>query len=221
MLAFVGKIVLRAAATLSLCCAVLSGFSIPALAGPPYLTDDPEPTDYKHFEIYAFSQGMATQDGVAGEGGIDFNYGGAPNLQLTATVPAAYNFPTSGSSATGPGNIELAAKYRFLTQDNFGFDVAVFPRVILPSASPNVGDQHASYLLPIWIEKDWGKWSAFGGGGCEVNREAVRKTFVSPARSLPVKSLPIYKSGWNCSIRRRIRKAAKRPHRSAPASNTI
>ena len=120
---------------------------------------------------------MATQDGVAGEGGIDFNYGGAPNLQLTATVPAAYNFPTSGSSATGPGNIELAAKYRFLTQDNFGFDVAVFPRVILPSASPNVGDQHASYLLPIWIEKDWDKWSAFGGGGCEVNRGGGSQDF--------------------------------------------
>src|ERR1700728_3780972 len=95
-LASVRKNVLRAAATLTLCCAVLSGFSIPALAGPPYLTDDPEPTDYKHFEIYTFSQGMATPDGIAGEGGIDFNYGGAPNLQLTATVPAAYNFPTSG-----------------------------------------------------------------------------------------------------------------------------
>jgi hypothetical protein len=177
VLASVGKNVLRAAATLTLCCAVLSGFSIPALAGPPYLTDDPEPTDYKHFEIYAFSQGMATQDGVAGEGGIDFNYGGAPNLQLTATVPAAYNFPTSGSSATGPGNIELAAKYRFLTQDSFGFDAAVFPRVILPSTSPNVGDSHASYLLPIWIEKDWGKWSAFGGGGCEVNRGGGSQDF--------------------------------------------
>ncbi len=58
------------------------------MAGPPYLTDDPEPTDYQHFEIYTFSNGTATRDGSSGEGGIDFNYGGAPNLQLTATVPA-------------------------------------------------------------------------------------------------------------------------------------
>ena len=29
-------------------------------------------------------------------------------------------------------------------------DVAVFPRVFLPSASTNVGDQHASLLLPVW-----------------------------------------------------------------------
>ncbi len=161
---------LRTAAKLSLCCAVLLGFVFPATAGPPYLTDDPEPTDYKHFEIYTFSQGMATQDGVSGSGGIDFNYGGAPNLQLTATLPGAYSFRASGSSAAGLGNVELAAKYRFLTQANFGLDVAFFPRVFLPSASPNVGDPHASYLFPIWIEKDWDKWSAFGGGGCEINR---------------------------------------------------
>jgi hypothetical protein len=141
------------------------------------MTDDPEPTDYQHFEIYTFSQGTATQGGVGGEGGIDFNYGGAPNLQLTATLPATYNFPASGSSAVGPGNVELAAKYRFLTQDNFGLDVAVFPRVFLPSASPLVGEQHASYLFPIWIEKDWRQWSAFGGGGCEINRGGDSQNF--------------------------------------------
>jgi hypothetical protein len=169
---------MRVAVQFSLCCAVpLLGFAIPAIAGPPYLTDDPEPTDYRHFEIYTFSQGTAMQDGIGGEGGIDFNYGGAPNLQLTATLPASYNFPASGPSAVGPGNVELAAKYRFLTQDNFGLDVAVFPRVFLPSASPNVGDQHASYLFPIWMQKDWQRWSAFGGFGCEINQGGNSRNF--------------------------------------------
>ena len=63
---------------------VLLGLAQPALAGPPYLSDDPEPTDYKHYEIYTFSNGTATRDGRSGEAGIDFNYGAAPNLQLTA-----------------------------------------------------------------------------------------------------------------------------------------
>jgi hypothetical protein len=144
--------------------------SIPALAGPPYLTDDPEPTDYQHYEIYAFTNGVSARDDASGESGIDFNYGGAPNLQLTATIPMAYDFPAAGASAVNLGNIELAAKYRFLTQQNFGLDVAVFPRVFLPSASANVGAQHASFLLPVWLEKDWGQWSAFGGGGCAINR---------------------------------------------------
>jgi hypothetical protein len=149
----------------------------PALAGPPYLTDDPEPTDYKHFEIYTFNNGTVTSGDTGGETGIDFNYGGAPNLQLTATVPLAYDAAAGGPLAAGFGNVELAAKYRFLTQQNFGLDVAVFPRVFLPSAASNVGDQHASYLLPIWMEKDWGPWSAFGGGGCEINRGGDAQDF--------------------------------------------
>ena len=160
----------RLTAQLVFAAALCSVMTVPAMAGPPYLSDDPEPTDYQHFEIYAFSQGMTAQGDTNGQSGIDFNYGGAPNLQLTATVPMDYDVPSGGAMVGGLGNVELAAKYRFLTQQNFGLDVAVFPRVFLPSASANVGDQHASLLLPVWLEKDWGKWSAFGGGGCELNR---------------------------------------------------
>ena len=147
------------------------------MAGPPYLTDDPEPTDYQHFEIYSFSNGTVTRDGTSGEGGIDFNYGAAPNLQLTTTLPVGYGVSPSGPLVGGLSNIELAAKYRFLMQDNAGLDVSFFPRVFLPSASSNVGEQHASFLLPIWMEKDWGQWSAFGGGGCEINRGGDSQDF--------------------------------------------
>ncbi len=157
--------------------ALLNAFAGPAFAGPPYLSDDPEPTDYRHYEIYAFSNGMTARDGTSGETGIDFNYGGAPNLQLTATLPVAYNVPADGPFVGGVGNVELAAKYRFLTQDMVGLDVAVFPRVFLPSASPIVGEQHASYLFPIWMQKDWGDWTAFGGGGCEINRGGDSQNF--------------------------------------------
>jgi hypothetical protein len=165
------------AARLPICAALLLGIVTPAIAGPPYLTDDPETTDYRHFEIYTFSNGTSTQGDVSGEGGIDFNYGGAPNLQLTATLPMGYNFATASPAVGGLGNIELAAKYRFLTQADFGLDVAVFPRVFLPSPSANVAEQHASLLLPVWIEKDWGQWSAFGGGGCELNRGGGSQNF--------------------------------------------
>src|SRR6202035_5255373 len=147
------------------CWALLLGVS-PAMAGPPYLTDDPESTDYQHFEISNFTNGTATRANSSGEAGIDINYGGAPNLQLTATVPAACSVANGDPLMGGFGTVELAAKYRFLTQQNFGLDVAVFPRVFLPSGSSNVGERRASYLLPIWTQKDWGPWSAFGGGGC-------------------------------------------------------
>src|SRR5271168_3840777 len=141
----------------------------PAVAGPPFVSDDPEPTDTGHFEIYTFDNGTNARAGTAGEAGIDFNYGAAPDLQLTATVPAGYT-AASGRTDIGLGNVELAAKYRFLRQDTFGLDVSAFARIFLPSGSDIVGDNHLSLLLPIWVQKEFGKqWSAFGGGGCTLN----------------------------------------------------
>jgi hypothetical protein len=147
-----------------------------AVAGPPYISDDPEPTDYKHFEIYSFSLGTTARGGTTSQAGIDFNYGAAPDLQLTATVPAGFELPAAGGGASvGFSNAQLAAKYRFLHQDSFGLDVSIFPRIFLPASSSAFGDNRASLLLPIWVQKDWsGGWSAFGGGGCIVTeRRAV------------------------------------------------
>ena len=138
----------------------------PARAGPwPYVSDDPEPTDYQHFEIYTFNSGTTTRAGTGAKSGIDFNYGAAPNLQLTATVPVGFEPAAGGATNFGLSNVELAAKYRFLHQDGFGLDVSVFPRIFLPSGSNSVGDNRASVFLPVWVQKDWsGGWSAFGGG---------------------------------------------------------
>lgn len=158
------------------CCGLmLALLTEPAFAGPPYVSDDPQPTDYKHFEIYTFTNGTTTRDGTAGQSGIDFNYGAAPDLQLTATLPAGFDRPVGGGTNIGLSNIELAAKYRFLHQDTFGLDVSAFPRVFLPAGPNGVGDNRMSLLLPVWVQKDWnGGWSAFGGGGCTVTeRRAV------------------------------------------------
>jgi len=141
-----------------------------AWAGPPFVLDDPEPTPNAHCEIYAFANGTTTRDDAGGEAGMDFNYGGAEDLQLTTVLPAGYAKPTATRLSTDLGNIEIAAKYRFLHQEGFGVDVAIFPRVFLPSGSDAVGERHVSLLLPVWLEKDWGDWSAFGGGGSEAAR---------------------------------------------------
>ena len=37
-----------------------------ALAGPPFLTDDPAPTDNQHYEVYGFANGTAGKDGTGG-----------------------------------------------------------------------------------------------------------------------------------------------------------
>src|SRR5579884_2812554 len=95
---------------LAVCVIVLATLVRPALAGPPFLSDDPEPTDYKHYEIYTFNSGTSTRTGTDGETGIDFNYGAAPNLQLTATLPLGFASEIGAPSRFGLGNIELAAK---------------------------------------------------------------------------------------------------------------
>jgi hypothetical protein len=162
--------------------AILACLARAATAGPPFVLDDPQPTDAGHYEIYAFSTGTSTRDGSGGEAGIDFNYGAAPDLQLTAVVPVGFSSPAgqgafAGVGSAGLGNIELAVKYKFLHQEDVGVDVAVFPRVFLPAGSAVAGERHASVFLPIWIEKDWDDWSAFGGGGCELNRGGDSRDF--------------------------------------------
>ena len=119
---------------------VLVVLARPAVAGPPFVSDDPEPTPYRHFEIYTFNNGTNSRDGTGGETGIDFNDGAAPDLQLTATLPAGFDQRAGGGTNFGPSNVELAAKYRFLHQNTFGLDVAVFPRLFLPSGSNTIGD---------------------------------------------------------------------------------
>ena len=158
--------------------AVLFGVPGAAVAGPPYVTDDPEPTDTGHYEIYLFTDGSTAQSGASGATGVDFNYGGARDLQLTASIHGDYGSSSGRPTEVGLGNVELAAKYRFLHQDEVGLDIAVFPRVFLPSGSSPVGQNHASFFLPFWLQKDWeGGWSSFGGGGCELNRGGGSQDF--------------------------------------------
>jgi hypothetical protein len=158
-------------------CALLAGAG-PALAGPPYVTDDPQPTDDGHYEVYGFAAGTATRDGGGGESGIDFNYGGAENLQLTMVIPLAFDSPRGGPTTIGFGNLELAAKYKFLHQETDGIDVAIFPRLFVPTRSdPALGDGHPALFVPLFAQKDWNDWSLFGGGGCTLNRGGDSQDF--------------------------------------------
>src|SRR5262249_47019427 len=90
-------------------------------------------------------------------------------LQLTATLPIAFGRTSAGDWRSGAGDLELGAKYRFFNDEARGWQAAMFPRVILPTASRGLGDEHVRLLLPLWAQKDWGPTSVFGGGGYEIN----------------------------------------------------
>jgi hypothetical protein len=136
-------------------------------AGPPYATDDPEPTERGHWEIYAFTTGTRAHGSLEGTAGVDLNYGPVANVQLTATLPVA--FAGDGRTHAGFGDVELGAKYRFLPAQRAGIAIAVFPRVILPTGGRRFGSGRVRLLLPVWAQKDFGPWSLFGGGGYTVN----------------------------------------------------
>jgi len=150
----------------------------PAAAGPPYVTDDPEPTDRGRWEIYNFASASHVAGDTAGEAGIDLNYGAAKDLQLTLVVPAAFD-RTEGVTHVGMGVVEAAAKLKVLHQDKTGWtpDVAVFPRLLLATAPARFASRHTNLLLPVWAEKDLGDWSLFGGAGWQLNPGRGQRDF--------------------------------------------
>lgn len=146
-------------------------------AGPPFVSDDPQPTDAGHWEVYGFTGGTHVSGRIDGATGFDINYGGAKDLQLTAVVPL--NYQTGWGGTAGIGNLEIAAKYKFLHQTDGSSlpDIAFFPRVFLPTAGCAFGSGRLSILLPLWAQKDIGKWSLFGGGGYDVNPGKGQRDF--------------------------------------------
>lgn len=149
----------------------------PGFAGPPYETDDPEPTELGHWELYNFVDVDGRAGQVDGAAGLDLNYGAAKGLQLTATIPAAFAREPGRGWRAGTGELELAAKYRFVNDEKSGWQAAVFPRVILRTASVHLGGTRARLLLPLWVQKDVGRTSIFGGGGYEINPGAGNRDF--------------------------------------------
>lgn len=149
--------------------AVMTLPGAPLLAGQPFLTDDPEPTDPGHWEIYG-PQLEAEGKGVEFSGtlGTEISYGAAPNLQISVGLPAVFDHDASGWS-WGAGDIELSAKYRFYNDEAAGLQIAVFPGLTLPTATNGKGAGHVTGLLPVWFQKDMGPWAVFGGGGYAIN----------------------------------------------------
>ena len=149
-----GRISLTAAATLAL------AWAAPAFAGPPYITDDPDPTELGHYEIYVLSDGLFANHNYDGVTGVDLNYGPVADVQLTATLPL--NVSSAARPHVARGEVEIGVKWRFLEDKKRGLSLAMFPRVFLPT-SRNGG--RASLLLPVWAGWKNEHWSVFGGGG--------------------------------------------------------
>src|SRR5690242_1209781 len=77
-----------------LACASLALWAVPVLAGPPYLTDDPDPVDYGHLEVIPFYSIDRAGDGSALQGpGADISYGILPEMHLNLVPVFVHTLP--------------------------------------------------------------------------------------------------------------------------------
>lgn len=140
-----------------------------AVAGPPYTTDDPEPVEYRHWEVYLALQSFyTTTDGADGTlPQVEVNYGAVPDLQLHAIVPMSWTSVENGSFRYGPGDLELGTKFRFVHEGEAVPQIGVFPIVEIPtgSAARGLGGGRTEVLLPIWLQKSIGRFTTYGGVG--------------------------------------------------------
>jgi hypothetical protein len=153
---------------------LLLGFaSSLAWAGPPYQTDDPEPVGYHHFELFlAWTQTRFGGDANGSLPQLALNYGAAPGLQLAITLPYAYDRPSTGPARSGPGDTIYGAKY-CLAEETAGRPmISMYPQLQTGSgdASRGLGMGGNAFFLPVWLQKNWGRWQLNGGGGYWFSR---------------------------------------------------
>jgi hypothetical protein len=151
-----------------------------AHAGPPYTTDDPEPVEYRHWEFYLATQHELTHDGATGTAPhFEVNYGAVSNLQLHLIAPLAYSWPRAAGSTYGPGDVELGTKLRFVQEGEWLPMVGTFTMLELPvgSESRGLGTGHVRVFVPLWLQKSFGPWTTYGGGGYWSNPGQANRNY--------------------------------------------
>jgi hypothetical protein len=147
-------------------------FSPRAFAGPPYITDDPEPVEYQHWEVYFASIFAKQPDAWTSTAPhVEVNYGVVPDVQLHTILPMTLYAPADGASSYGYGDTEVGVKYRFVHEGDWLPQIGTFPLLEVPTGSHarNLGSGHLQTFLPLWLQKSEGQWTAYGGGGYWIN----------------------------------------------------
>jgi hypothetical protein len=158
-------------------------------AGPPFQTDDPDPVDFRHYEVYVFGgwDQTALESDPVGPA-FEANWGAVPNIQLHIIVPLGAAIPSNnpehfplgmGPSAFGIQDIELGSKIRFVKETRRRPEFGIYPMVEVPTGSlaKGLGVGTAWYKLPLWVQKSWGKWTSYGGAGYQITPQTGFRNF--------------------------------------------
>ncbi len=176
---------------------VLLFVPLSALAGPPFITDDPEPVERHHWEFNNAVTLTHDQSGTTGSApNVDVNYGVMPGVQLHVQPQLAYA-SAPGLRSFGAGDSEFGVKWRLTpgadggegdgaaagkgddngavampgdvgeTAGSGGWMISLYPLLDVPTgdAKRNLGAGVTSVFLPVWFQRTFGRWTAYGGGG--------------------------------------------------------
>jgi hypothetical protein len=157
--------------------------------GPPYQTDDPVPVDLHHYEFYVFGSADGTPVEMDSLGpAFEFNWGAVPRVQLHAILPwgvaAPSNNPVYLPGGTGPTefgltDMELGAKIAYIKESKYIPQIGTFTMFELPtgSYSKGLGVGTVWYKLPLWLQKNIGKWLLDGGAGETIVPQTAYRDF--------------------------------------------
>ncbi len=152
----------------------------PAVAGPPFLTDDPEPVPFRHYELYTFKT-SDTSHGARSVSGpsLEFNAGVLPNIQFHLVAPYASFTAPDAPKTSGYGDTELGIKFRFVQETSGRPQIGIFPmaEIATGDASRGLGNGRTWFRIPVWIQKSWGPWKTYGGGGVALNSAAGAQNY--------------------------------------------
>jgi hypothetical protein len=140
-------------------------------AGPPFLTDDPQPVSFKHWEFYISSVNTFHSDNWSGTSPhLEVNYGLIPNLQVHLILPLNYNYTPHQVPSFGYGNTEFGVKYCFISETSDRPQIGIFPILQIPTIkNSEFSNGKTQIFLPVWAQKSWGKLTTYGGTGYCIN----------------------------------------------------
>lgn len=160
--------------------ALTFAISAAAVAGPPFLTDDPAPVEKRNWEIYFASSLSRSGGGSSGAGPFfDINYGATDFMHVHMLLQWAFDSPLGGRAQSGFGDVEIGAKIRFVPEGRRSPQIATYPAIDFPtgSAARGLGAGQTRFFLPIWMQKSFGSMTVYGGGGYWRNPGAGNRDY--------------------------------------------
>jgi Putative MetA-pathway of phenol degradation len=151
-----------------------------ARAGPPFVTDDPEPPPPHGWEINVpfipeRTPGKTEMDAPL----FDFNYG-LPNIQLKLEIPVRIVHRDNDGTAAGPGDLLLGVKWRFFNNEKSQVQLGIYPQLLLPTGdhARDLGEGRPAFVLPLVAQKSWEKWTVYGDVGFWWQTAAATRDYV-------------------------------------------